>query len=264
MAQPLDERMRWRDKPNAVELGFDHYLTLIERRLRGEDVSLVQGLRSFYRQQLSINLRETQARGLMHWESSVFRDYVNSIFESEFLPNIEYWEARGLEQFLEWKSNFYRARDIEAVDIDIEERDLREEIRRRGSTEPPERREMKENRVIRDSALSRFLKSLYSHQCQICKFTFRFTAGRRYAETHHIKPLGWKHNGIDKETNMIVLCSNHHAMMDFGAIAIHPERMTLISVDTTYPEHQKPIELMKHPVDRDFLEYHLENIFGKM
>src|ERR687896_652245 len=117
MAQPSDERMRWRDNPNAVELGFDHYLTLIERRRKGEDVSLVQGLRSFYREQLTINLRETQAPGLMHWESSVFRDYVNSIFESEFLPSIEYWKARGLERFLEWKSNFYRARDIEEVDI---------------------------------------------------------------------------------------------------------------------------------------------------
>ena len=41
MTQLPTERMRWRDNPNAVELGFDHYLTLIERRLRGEDVSLV-------------------------------------------------------------------------------------------------------------------------------------------------------------------------------------------------------------------------------
>jgi hypothetical protein len=76
MARPSDERMRWRDNPNAVELGFDHYLTLIERRLNGEDVSLVQGLRRFYRDELSIDLRETQARGLMHRESSVFIDYV--------------------------------------------------------------------------------------------------------------------------------------------------------------------------------------------
>lgn len=264
MAQPSDERMRWRDNPNAVELGFDHYLTLIERRLRGEDVSLVQGLRGFYREQLSINLRETQARGLMHRESSVFIDYVKSILDTGFLPNIEYWEAQGLEQFLQWKADFYQARNIEAVDIDISEGVDEVPVGIRGSDEPPGRRETRVNRVIRDSALSRFLKSLYSHQCQICKFTFRFTAGRRYAETHHIKPLGWKHNGIDKETNMIVLCPNHHAMMDFGAIAIHPEHMTLISVDTTYTEHQKPIELMKHPVDRDFLEYHLKNIFGKV
>ena len=113
MARPSDERMRWRDNPNAVELGFDHYLTLIERRLNGEDVSLVQGLRRFYRDELSIDLRETQARGLMHRESSVFIDYVKSIFESEFLPNIEYWEVQGLERFLQWRSGFYRARDDE-------------------------------------------------------------------------------------------------------------------------------------------------------
>jgi hypothetical protein len=198
MAQPSEERMRWRDNPNAVELGFDHYLTLIERRLRGEDVSLVQGLRSFYREQLSINLRETQARGLMHRESSVFRDYVKSVLDADFLPNIEHWEAQGLERFLQWKNDFYRARNLEAVDIDIEERDVGEEIRLRGSDEPPQRRETMVNRVIRDSALSRFLKSLYNHRCQICEFTFRLTAGRRYAETHHIRPLGRKHNGIDK------------------------------------------------------------------
>jgi 5-methylcytosine-specific restriction endonuclease McrA len=264
MTQPQPQRMRWRDNPNAVELEFDYYLTLIESRLKGTDVSLVQGLRRFYREELSIDLRETQARGLMHRESSVFRDYVQGIFEAEFLPNIEYWEAQGLERFLQWKADFYRVRNIEAVDIDIEERDSEAEIEFRGSDEPPDRRETKVNRVIRDSALSRFLKSLYNHQCQICKFTFLLTAGRRYAETHHIRPLGRKHNGIDKETNMIVLCPNHHAMMDFGAIAIHPEQMTVISADSTYPEHQQPLQLRSHSIDRDFLEYHLENIFGKV
>jgi hypothetical protein len=76
MTQPPTERMRWRDNPNAVEVGFDYYLTLVERRLRGEDVSLVQGLRRFYQEELKIDLRDTQARGLMHRSSSVFNDYV--------------------------------------------------------------------------------------------------------------------------------------------------------------------------------------------
>jgi hypothetical protein len=77
--------------------------------------------------------------------------------------NVEYWQTQGLEQFLEWKNDFYRARNVEAVDIDIEESDVGEEIRLRGSDEPPQRRETIVNRVIRDSALSRFLKSLYNH-----------------------------------------------------------------------------------------------------
>lgn len=256
--------MRWRDNPNAVELGFDHYLTLIVRRLKGEDVSLVQGLRRFYREELNIELRDTQARGLMHSSSSVFNDYVQSILDTEFLPNFEYWQAQGLERLIQWRNEFYRARNIEAVDIDIEEVPEDQEIWRTGSDQPPGRREVKVNRVIRDSALSRFLKSLYRHQCQICTFTFKLDGRRRYAETHHIRPLGRKHNGIDKETNMIVLCPNHHAMMDFGAIAIHPDRMTLIRSDHGDPEDQKPLELSSHSIEKEFLEYHLDNIFNKV
>src|SRR5919106_1748799 len=193
MAQPPTERMRWRDNPNAVELGFDHYLTLVERRLRGEDVPLVQGLRRFYGEELAIDLRDTQARGLMHRSSSVFNDYVQSVLDTNFLPNVEYWEARGLDQFLQWRSDFYRARNIEAVDMAIEEEEVAQEVSPRGSDEPPGRREVRVNRVIRDSALSRFLKSLYLYRCQICRFTFRLDGGRRYAETHHIRPLGRKH-----------------------------------------------------------------------
>jgi hypothetical protein len=264
MTQPSNERMRWRDNPNAVELGFDHYLTLVERRLKGEDVSLVQGLRRFYREELGIDLRDTQARGLMHRDSSVFNDYVQSILDTDFLPNVEYWAAQGLEQFLQWRDDFYRARDIEAVDLDIEEEQAPEEVVPRGSDEPPGRREVRVSRVIRDSALSRFLKSLYEYQCQICRFTFRLEGARRYSETHHIRPLGRKHHGIDKETNMIVLCPNHHAMMDLGAIAIHPDLLTVIASEGSSSEHQKPLSLSSHVIDKEFLTYHLDNIFNKV
>jgi hypothetical protein len=257
--------MRWRDNPNAVELGFDYYLELLEMRLKGEDVSLVQGLRHFYQEKLGIDLRETQARGLMHRSSSVFIDYVTSILGSDFRPNIEYWEEQGLDSFRQWRNDFYRARNLEAVDINVEEEVQGELVRKpEQTTDPPQRREVTESRVIRDSALSRFLKSLYRYQCQICRFTFTLTGRRRYAESHHIQPLGGRHRGIDNQTNMIVVCPNHHAMMDFGAIAIDPDGMTIVSVDRTIPEYQKPLQLMRHPIDRQFLEYHLETIFGKV
>jgi predicted restriction endonuclease len=264
MAQPSNERIRWRDNPDAVELGFDHYLSLIERRLRGDNVSLVQGLRRFYQEELGIDLPETQARGLMHRESSVFIDYVQSVVSASFLPNIEHWEVQGLDQFLEWKLDFYRARDVVAVDLDISEIHTQVDSGYRGSTEPPQRRNSRDSRVIRDSALSRFLKGLYSHQCQICRFTFARVGGLRYSETHHIRPLGGGHNGIDNETNMMVLCPNHHSMMDLGAIAIHPDLMTVIGSDDTFPEHQQRLQLLRHSIDRNFLEYHLETVFNRI
>ena len=99
-------------------------MTLIERRLKGEDISLVQELRRFYQEELSIALRETQARGLMHLENSVFIAYVNSVSNVPFLPNIEYWESLGLNHFLSWKEDFFRIRDMEAEDLYTEERDL--------------------------------------------------------------------------------------------------------------------------------------------
>jgi hypothetical protein len=257
--------MHWRDNPNAVELGFDYYLRLLERRLTGEEVSLVQGLRNFYREELGIGLRETQARGLMHRSSSVFIDYATSILGAEFRPNVEYWEEQGLEQFVEWRNEFYRAKNVEAVDIYIGEGlDAQPETITQEAAGPPQRQEVRVSRVIRDSALSRFLKSLYGYHCQICRFTFTLSRRRRYAESHHIRPLGRPHTGIDKETNMVVLCANHHAMMDLGAIAIDPDHMTVISVDRTIAENQRPLQLSRHPIDRQFLEYHLETIFGKV
>ncbi len=264
MTQPATEKIRWRDNPDAVELGFDHYLALIERRLLGEDVSLVQGLRGFYKENLNIDLRETQARGLMHRDSSVFTDYVLSVHNSPFRPNIEYWESLGLDHFLQWKEGFYRARDMDAVDLDIEEQFPPESPAPTGSIEPPERQTTRVERVIRNSALSRFLKVLYNHQCQICRFTFMLTSSRRYAETHHIKPLGKKHMGTDNERNMIVLCPNHHAMMDFGAVAIHPENLTVVSPTKTSPENRERLQLNSHPISRDSLQYHLDHIFQRV
>ncbi len=264
MTQLATERMRWQDNPDAVELGFDHYLTLLEKRLHGEDVSLVQGLRSFYQSILGIDLRETQARGLMHRESSVFIDYVTSVWDAPFLPNIEYWQSQGLDNFLRWKEGFHRARNISAVDMDIDEQDAPWKPALVDGVDPPERRTTRVERVIRNSALSRFLKMLYSHQCQICLFTFMLTNSRQYAETHHIKPLGKKHMGSDNQSNMIVLCPNHHAMMDFGALAIHPDDLTVIGAAESSPGNRERLQLNSHQISRDSLEYHLDHIFQKV
>ena len=88
MERPYLERVHWRDNPDAVELGFDFYLQLLEQRLKGERVSLVQSIKRFYKEELDIDLRETQARGLMHMTGSVFIDYVRAVSRSEFTPGV--------------------------------------------------------------------------------------------------------------------------------------------------------------------------------
>ena len=263
MEQLPPERIQWRENHDAIELGFDFYLEILERRLKGQRLSLVQSLRKFYEEELGIDLRETQARGLMHRSSSVFIDYVKDASGSQFTPGIQFWEAQGLEQFLQWRDSFHRIRYQKAADIEGE---LQEPLLSLtdDTSGIPRRQQGVINRIIRDSALSRFLKSLYNYRCQVCRFSFTLPSGVRYAESHHVKPLGRRHGGIDKETNMMILCPNHHAMMDLGVIAIDPYKLVLLSITESYPYYGQPLGLQRHPINKEFLEYHLINIFNKV
>ncbi len=65
--------------------------------------------------------------------------------------------------------------------------------------------------------------------------------GSRYAEGHHIQPLGTPHDGPDTAANVLCLCPNHHAACDKGAIAL------------TMDELRKADG---HDVGQEFLDYH--------
>ncbi|WP_396022974.1 MULTISPECIES: HNH endonuclease [Bacillus cereus group] len=70
-----------------------------------------------------------------------------------------------------------------------------------------------------------------------------------YSEAHHIKPLGSPHNGRDIRENIIVLCPNHHALCDYGAI----------------PLNQDILKNVKgHELSQEFIDYHNSEIFNKI
>jgi len=85
--------------------------------------------------------------------------------------------------------------------------------------EPTTRTRVETYRVLRDTALARRLKDLHQNSCQICGVQLQLS-GRTYSEGHHIKPLGRPHNGPDVAENILVLCPNHHALLDYGAIEL--------------------------------------------
>lgn len=260
------ERISWKEQHNAIELGFDHYLDLLEKRLSGEDISLVQGLRTFFKEGLGIDLRETQARGLMHRSSSAFIDYVRETSGQTFVPGVQYWENVGLQGFREWRDQFHGIRERVAVDIDIEEQEI-DEFQERFQERPdiaPGRKRVTITRIVRDTSLSRFLKSLYDYECQICERTFGLPSGGKYAESHHLRPLGNKHGGVDHQSNMLVLCPNHHAMFDFGVIAVHPRDLRLLAIGEDIVEQGGQLSLLRHRVDSAFLEYHLDCVYNRV
>lgn len=125
------------------------------------------------------------------------------------------------------------------------------------------KRELREvYRVIRNSSNAKKLKLLYGNSCQICGL--RINLGNRYySEAHHLQPLGGKHNGPDLIGNMIVVCPNHHAEFDFGAIAVIPKPLNIKHIISSNPINGKNLNVHDvHGLEPIFLKYHHENIFG--
>jgi len=98
-------------------------------------------------------------------------------------------------------------------------------------------------RPKRDTALVLSLKKIYQYRCQFCDT--RLELPRFYAEAHHVKPLGNPHSGPDNLGNLLIVCPNHHVLLDYGGIAIEPEKLRL-----------------EHDLSPAFVEYHNTFIFG--
>lgn len=101
-------------------------------------------------------------------------------------------------------------------------------------------------RILRDTKISRTIKELYGYKCQLCGDEIIFSNGTKYAESHHIKPLGNPHNGPDVKENVICLCPNHHVLLDYGGV-----KLDLAKFETS----------QKHTISEEYLKYHNDHIF---
>ncbi len=102
------------------------------------------------------------------------------------------------------------------------------------------------SRIERNAALAKWLKEIYNYKCQICGETIKLPYGKRYAEVHHLRPLGEPHNGPDILENMIVVCPNHHVMCDYGSIKLLSTNLRIC------PQHR---------IGDEFIDYHNNHIF---
>lgn len=111
----------------------------------------------------------------------------------------------------------------------------------------------------RNITLTKNLKELYFDKCQICSEKLECGYKQYLVEVHHIKPLGG-HCGADISENMIVLCPNHHAMFDRGAISIDINCKTAIHCNPENHMHNKQV-VLKHQINQEYIDYHNQNIF---
>lgn len=118
---------------------------------------------------------------------------------------------------------------------------------------PPDRVTIEITRVIRDTKESKKLKRLYFDKCQICNRTIELS-DRNYSETHHLQPLGKTHQGPDIQENMLVVCPNHHAQLDYVAITIDPDSLEIM--DKNGSKFGKFRVSQNHKLQKLYLQYH--------
>ena len=100
-------------------------------------------------------------------------------------------------------------------------------------------------RILRDTELAKHLKSIHEYRCQMCGLSIQLPNDRAYAEAHHIQPLGRPHNGYDIAENIIIVCPNHHAMLDYGAMKLEIEEIR---------------QADGHDIGLEFIQYHNETV----
>ncbi len=117
-------------------------------------------------------------------------------------------------------------------------------------------------RIIRDTQLARRLKEAYGFRCQVCGQVRRLGTGDPYAEAHHVRPLGRPHDGPDSVDNLVILCPNHHADFDYGALGIDPgDGETLFHKFDASLQGTRIHRRRGHRLNPEHLRYHMERTF---
>ncbi|OCI31071.1 YDG/SRA domain protein [Oerskovia enterophila] len=122
----------------------------------------------------------------------------------------------------------------------------------------PNRRSSTVQRIVRNSAVTQWVKDTHGGTCQVCGIVLATAAGN-YSEGAHIRALGAAHNGPDTADNVLCLCPNDHVLFDKGALYLEngnvyrTEGRTLIG----------PLRTQRHhAIDWAHANYHRENFAG--
>ena len=140
---------------------------------------------------------------------------------------------------------------------EVPEEGGREQMEQEESDEGIERRLVERLQQQRDRRKAAALKMRYDNTCMFCGTQLQIAEDRFYSEAAHIKGLGKPHNGPDEESNMLVLCPNHHIQFDEGILRLYKvgNFYRIESKAADNPLHGKTIAL-DHFIDDDCAKYH--------
>ena len=118
---------------------------------------------------------------------------------------------------------------------------------------PTEERYSTVQRLVRNTAVTEWVKKAHRHRCQVCGIEL-VTPGGNYAEGAHIRPRGRPHSGPDEASNVLCLCPNHHVLFNRGAIYVNAD---LEIVERASDEIRGKLRIVKgHDPSLTQLAYH--------
>lgn len=161
-----------------------------------------------------------------------------------------FWRERGISGFLICRFKLFKINDYTTT-VPPRLQSIPE------TSIPPARIPSVIQRIVRNTSISREVKELYAHHCQICSILLA-TPGGSYSEGAHIRPLGNPHNGSDSRDNILCLCPNHHVLFDKGAIYVRPDLSVIDSMTDIKISDLK--RHARHHLESSNFEYHRSTI----
>jgi hypothetical protein len=194
------------------------------------------------------SLKHQGLNSLADWTASESKPAISGIIIDwgTFMPGDGYFKLFGRHEddFEWWRDQVQSSKDFDWLPyLSISE--LPETPQAADFPLPLERQQITTYRILRDTNLAIRVKFLHEFRCQLCEYTIALPDGSRYAEAHHIRPLGDPHNGPDVIENIMCLCPNHHAELDYGVRPLAPD---------------DPRVVPGHSISEIYLRYHNEVI----
>jgi len=115
----------------------------------------------------------------------------------------------------------------------------------------PKRVETTVSRRIRNTAMIEQLKMIYDYSCQLCGLRINLPTGRGYCEGAHVQPLS--HEGPDIKENILILCPNHHVMLDHGGLVLNIDGSWSTQEDSGLIEFNRG-----HKLSEQYINFHHE------
>ncbi|MGW2092087.1 YDG/SRA domain-containing protein [Promicromonospora sukumoe] len=126
-----------------------------------------------------------------------------------------------------------------------------------GEAEPPRAASVVQ-RVIRNSAVTQWVKEQHAYACQFCGIVLETEAGP-YAEGAHVRALGAPHHGPDVVSNVLCLCPNDHVLFDKGALYVDDGSVYRTSTAELVGELRTQSD---HHITPEHFAYHREKFAG--